>query len=231
MRVEPIKFLGIRPFAGIVVSLLLLHATDCLAQKKFAELDSPSSTAGYLSHLLVNEVPFPGEFSYISVGDSKAAMTQILLVLHSRLRVIPPGYVQSDLTNTNASDIVDVMTAKGQCEGFFRDEDGTPSFAPRVKERTSYLLMLANKGGKPGKFAALLNFAKELSREYVKDQIGSADRFAKIQSINKTKVTGRAYSWMTNKDYYNPGGNFIFIPDTLDGSLGGNRFYTLKKKE
>jgi hypothetical protein len=34
---------------------------------------------------------------------------------------------------------------------------------------------------------------------------------------------------MTDKDYYRPGGNFVTIPDAEDGSLGGNRFFTLRK--
>jgi len=42
-------------------------------------------------------------------------------------------------------------------------------------------------------------------------------------------VTGRAYSWMTDVDSYHPGGNFVSIPSTDDGSLGGNRFFTLRK--
>jgi hypothetical protein len=42
-------------------------------------------------------------------------------------------------------------------------------------------------------------------------------------------VTGRAYSWMTDRGCYNPGGNFVRIPDAEQGSLGGNRFFTLRK--
>jgi hypothetical protein len=31
-----------------------------------------------------------------------------------------------------------------------------------------------------------------------------------------------------NRDYYNPGGRFVRIPDAYDGALGGNRFFTLR---
>jgi hypothetical protein len=58
------------------------------------ELDSPSTPAGYVSLLLINEVPFPGERAYVSVEDSKAAMLSVLWVLHCRTSVIPPGYTQ-----------------------------------------------------------------------------------------------------------------------------------------
>jgi hypothetical protein len=35
---------------------------------------------------------------------------------------------------------------------------------------------------------------------------------------------------MTDEPQYNPGGNFLRIPDEQEGSLGGNRFFTLRKK-
>ena len=50
-----------------------------------------------------------------------------------------------------------------------------------------------------------------------------------FRSVNQIAVTGRAYSWMTGQDYYNPGGNFVRIPDAQQGLLGGNRFFTLRK--
>ena len=56
-----------------------------------------------------------------------------------------------------------------------------------------------------------------------------ADRFAGLTVVNQVAVTGRAYSWMTGMDYYNPGGNFVRIPDDHQGLLGGNRFFTLRK--
>ena len=56
-----------------------------------------------------------------------------------------------------------------------------------------------------------------------------ADRFAGLTVVNQVGVTGRAYSWMTGQDYYSPGGNFVKIPDSQQGLLGGNRFFTLRK--
>jgi hypothetical protein len=35
---------------------------------------------------------------------------------------------------------------------------------------------------------------------------------------------------MTDVDSYHPGGNFVSIPNADDGSMGGNRFFTLRKE-
>ena len=93
-----------------------------------------------------------------------------------------------------------------------------------------YLKNIANQGGKPGKFAELLNYAQGLAASYTRGGIDAADRFAGVSTVNRTPVTGRAYSWMTDRDCYKPGGNFVAIPDALGGSPGGNRFYTLRKE-
>ncbi len=186
--------------------------------------------AGYLARLLINEVPFPGEGGYKSVEDSKIAMTQILWVIHCRRQQIPPGYLQEHIANIASDDIIDIITAEGQCDGFFRNEQGVAVVNPRVEKRFKYLFYIASKGGKPGKFAELLNYGQGLAKAYIEGGIEHADRFAGLQIIKGVMVTGRAYAWMTNKDYYRPGGNFVFIPDSLNGSLGGNRFFTLLKK-
>jgi hypothetical protein len=198
--------------------------------KNFAEVDSIEYVSGYLARLLINENPFPGERGYKSVQDTKIAMVQILWVLHSRIYNIPPGYRQEHIANIKSDNIVDVITAQGQCDGFSRDGSGKAVVARRVEERLKYLLILANKGSKPGKFSELINYGQGLARAYVVGGINEADRFAGIEIIQRIKVTGHAFSWMTDMDYYNPGGNFVSIPDSLSGSLGGNRFFTLKRK-
>jgi len=212
-------------------SFFIMFCTTAKAEKeKFAEVDDMEYVSGYLSRLLINENPFPGEKGYKSLDDSKIGMVQILWVLHSRIKHIPPGYRQEHVANIKSEDIIDIITAQGQCDGFYRDEENRASMAPRVEKRVKYLLLVANKGDKPGKFAGLINYAHGLAKAYVEGGIEQADRFAGIKIIKETMVTGHAYSWMTDKDYYRPGGDFIFIPDSLDGSIGGNRFYTLKKK-
>jgi hypothetical protein len=202
------------------------------APAPFAQLDRPDTTSGYLARLLINEVPFPGERAYESEANSQAAMLQILWVLHGRIHLIPKGYQQKQVAGVQSKDIIDVITGTGgrrQCEGFYRDESGRFVMARRVEERIDNLLGIANSGGKPGRFAAMINYAQGLARAYLKGGMEGADLYAGLTQVGPVPVTGRAYSWMTDVDSYHPGGNFVTIPSTDDGSLGGNRFFTLRK--
>lgn len=202
------------------------------ASAPFAQLDAADTTSGYLARLLINEVAFPGERAYESEAESKMAMRQILWVLDSRIHFIPKGYRQVQVAGVKSEDIIDIITGtsgRRQCEGFDRDTSGKFKTDPRVEERLKNLLRIANSGGKPGRFAAMLNHAQGLARAYLKGGIEEADRFAGLTKAGKVDVTGRAYSWMTDINSYHPGGNFVSIPDAADGSLGGNRFFTLRK--
>ena len=195
------------------------------------ELKPEDQVDGYLARLLINESPFPGERGWVSEKNSQSAMLSILWVLHSRIHHIPDGYNQSHIASTDSRDIIDVITVggeKGQCDGFYRDEAGHAQAVPRIHERIQYLQEVAGKGA-PGKFARLLDYAQGLATAYAEGGMLGADRFAGLTHVGSIAVTGRAYSWMTDMDYYKPGGNFIKIPDEHDGSLGGNRFFTLKK--
>ena len=194
-------------------------------------LAAPERVDGYIARLLINEVPFPGERAWISEADTQGAMLAILWVLHSRIEHVPAGYRQSDIAAVRTDDIIDVITAggvHGQVDGFYRNKAGDFVAVSRVHERVDYLLSIAGKG-KPGRFARLLNHAQGLASAYVESGIEGADRYARLRSIGGVPVTGRAYSWMTDKDYYDPGGNFVRIPDEDQGALGGNRFFTLRK--
>jgi hypothetical protein len=196
------------------------------------ELKPPDTREGYVARLLLNEVPFPGERGWVSEKDTKAAMLSILWVLHSRMAHVPAGYSQRELAAVRSKDIIDVITAggvRGQCDGFYRDSKGHPTMVSRVPKRLRYLLNIANKG-KPGRFARLMTYGQDLADAYFRGGIKEADRFAALSSVGRLKVTGRAYSWMTDRDYYHPGGDFVKIPDSSEGSLGGNRFSTLKER-
>lgn len=196
-----------------------------------AHLEPAENRPGYVARLLINETPFPGERGWVSEDDTRTAMLSILWVLHNRVQNTPPGYRQEQIATVRTSDIIDVITAggeKGQCDGFYREDSGRFVAVPRVHERVEHLLRLANKG-KPGRFARLLNHAQGLASAYVTGGIEAADRFASLRRIGRTEVTGRAYSWMTDRDCYNPGGNFVRIPDEHGGGLGGNRFFTLRR--
>ena len=202
------------------------------ASAPFAQLERADTKAGYLARLLINETPFPGERAYTSEAQTQEAMLAILWVLHSRIHLIPQGYTQQQVAGVRSGDIIDVITGTGgrrQCEGFYRNEAGQFVTAPRVEERIENLLRIANGGGKPGRFAGLINHAQGLANAYFKAGIEGADRYAGLKRVGPLPVTGRAYSWMTDVDSYRPGGNYVTIPSTDEGSLGGNRFFTLRK--
>jgi hypothetical protein len=202
----------------------------CRMLNAAVELQPAERKKGYIARLLINEAPFPGEHGWVSENDSKAAMLQILWTLHGRIHHVPPGYRQVQVAAVRSNDIIDIITVggeKGQCDGFYRDKAGNFVAVARVHQRIDYLLKIANKGTL-GKFARLIDHAQGLATAYVAVGIEGADRFAALNSINGIRVTGRTYAWMTNRDYYNPGGRFVRIPDAYDGALGGNRFFTLR---
>ena len=215
---------GIRIFAWV-----LLCCAVRAGAADFARLEPATSADGYLARLLANESPFPGERGFVSEADTKATMLSILWVLHARMNHVPEGYTQMQIASIRSQNVIEVITAKNQCEGFSKDAAGNPVAAPRVEARIQNLLKIANSGDKPGRFANLLNFVQGLARAYLAGGIPGADRFAGLTVVNQIAVTGRAYSWMTGMDYYNPGGNFVTIPDAQQGLLGGNRFFTLRK--
>jgi hypothetical protein len=224
-----------RPFSLFPLLLLVVFfvaAPRVQPAAPFVELDRADTPSGYLARLLINEVPFPGERAYESEANTQAAMVQILWVLHCRICIIPTGYMQQQVAGVRSSNIIDVITGAGgrrQCEGFYRDEQGRFVTAPRVEDRLNYLLKIANSGSKPGRFAGLMIFGQGLARAYVREGMEGADRFASLKRVGPVEVTGRAYSWMTDVDSYHPGGNFVSIPSDSEGSLGGNRFFTLRK--
>ena len=219
---------------GVAIALCVMCALAGLVQaaEPFAVLRPADTKDGYMARLLINEAPFPGERGWQSASDTKATMLAILWVLQSRIHYIPDGYRQVQIAAVRTDDIIDVITVggeKGQCDGFYRNASGQFMAVDRVHKRVAYLLKIANSGKAPGRFAGLLTYAQGLASAYMTDGVGGADRFAGIDIVHRTPVTGRAYSWMTDFDYYNPGGNFVSIPDAEKGSVGGNRFFTLRK--
>ena len=216
---------------GVLAAVVALAIGAVAARAgDFASLEGADTKAGYLARLLINETPFPGERGYVSVEDTESAMREVLFVLHSRIRAIPEGYKQEEIAAVRTGDILDVITARNQCEGFSRDAAGNRTMAPRVGERVAYLLKIANSGNAPGRFARLLNYAQSLATAYFAAGPEGSGLFEGLALVGGVPVTGRAYSWMTGQDMYHPGGNFVRIPEAQHGILGGNRFFTLRKE-
>ena len=213
---------------------LLVAGALVLPRAAHAEVTLPAigSADGYVCRLLINEVPFPGERGYTSEADTMLAMEGLLRVLDARLRHIPPGYTQQQIAAVRSGNIIDVITAggvKGQFDGFYRDASGTPVLVPRITKRIDDLIEIAGRG-QPGKFARLLEHAAALARGYTSGALSCRDPHKDVLAVNGVSATGRAYAWMTDEPQYNPGGNFLRIPDNQAGSLGGNRFFTLRKQ-
>jgi hypothetical protein len=208
--------------------VLLLGLAAAGAPAANVELDPRTTRAGYVAALLINEVPFPGDPLYRSEEDTKRGMLEILWVLDNRVRHIPPGYTQERVAHTRARDIIDVITAPGQVEGFHRDSAGQFTAEWRVFERLDALVRIANEGT-PGRFARLLNHAQELVHDYYRQTWPAEDLFAPLRRVGPYAVTGRSYAWMTADLPYRPGGDFVAVPRYLGGAPGGNRIYTLRK--
>lgn len=217
---------GGRWFCGLLTTTVLLAQGSDGAE--FVRLEPLSTPEGYLARLLINENSFPGERGFVSLEDTKSGMLSVLWVLEARRRHVPPPYTQRSVAGVRSEDIIALITAPNQCEGFHRDASGRPAYVPRVERRVVNLCRIANSGEKPGRFAALLAYAQGLAQAQVRGGIEEADRFAGLKVVNGIPVTGRAYSWMTDMDVYHPGGSFVSIPDPDGGTLGGNRFFTLK---
>jgi len=212
-----------------LVLLLAVLAGACV-DAAGVTLSPPRSEQGYVARLLINEVPFPGERGWESEEDSKDAMRQILLVLDARLHQIPHGYTQRQIAMVQTDDMITLMTAEegqDQIEGFYRNSAGYPATTRRVQSRIDYLMNIANEGP-PGTFARLLSHAQSLATAYFARQRTAPDFFISLDYIGHIPVTGRAYSWMTDVGQFHPGGRYVKIPDHVYGSLGGNRFFTLK---
>jgi len=221
------------PAAGRVLPALLVAAARVWPRAAHAQVALPAAgnPDGYVCRLLINEVPFPGERGYTSEADTMLAMEGLLRVLDARLEHIPPGYTQQQIAAVRTGNIIDIITAggaKGQFDGFYRDASGTPAMVPRITQRIDNLVEIAGHG-QPGKFARLLGHAASLARGYTSGALSCHDPHKGVQVVGGVPATGRAYAWMTDEPQYNPGGNFLRIPDDQAGSLGGNRFFTLRK--
>lgn len=212
--------------SAAVLMATLIAAHGALAN---CRLDPMSTKAGYLTHLLINEVAFPGEPSYREEEDSLRCMYQILCVLDNRTRNIPDGYTQKWVAATESRDLIDVITAPGQVEGFCRNTEGDFTAAPRVVLRVNRLVKIANQGP-PGTTARLLNYAQWLAREYFENRRPAKDLFAGVSRVGSIEVAGGAYAWMTAGQARQPGGDFVAIPRRLGGVMGGNQFYTLRQE-
>lgn len=214
-----------------IVGIIAFALFPSGAHPKQVTLPSKETPSGYIALLLINEVPFPGDSTYISERNSKQAMTAIFAVLVNRLQHVPHPYTQDEVAGIRTRSILDIITVGGvggQVEGFYKNDRGEYVVLPRVSRRVEHLLAIANQGT-PGTFARLVEFAATVPKDYFEKNSSVEDMYANLRTVRQVPVTGRAYAWMTNIHHLNPGGNFIVVPTQDQGTLGGNRFFTLRK--
>ena len=234
LRVSPVAVMTL-PFLLLMAALavaVVFHTSrgeeTALPQALDKELEL-IAIEDYLAALLINEVPFPGEPAFKNAADSKAAMEAIVWTIHSRRAPLPTGYTRRQVAATPSTNLIDILTAANQMEGFFKTDDDRHAFAPRVKERVDYLNLLGQRDDTPT-ITELLDYAYAIAHGYVEgNALPFADPFAGLTHLSPDDVTGSPYGWMTDDPAFHPGGNFIRIPDDFGGSLGGNRFFTLRK--
>lgn len=215
--------------AAAMLLAVIFIASGANSRAAAVELAPPETARGCVARLLINETPFPGEHFWTSEEDTCAAQVAIVWVLRRRLREIPPGYTQRQIAAVTTDNVVDLLTVggeHGQVDGFFRDARGRPAMTRRVTDRVDHLVDIANRGT-PGRFARLLRHAQRLADEFVGDS--PADRYAALREIDAVPVTGGAYGWMTDREIFHPGGNFVRVTDSWQGALGGNRFFALRR--
>lgn len=222
-----------KPAIFCVAAFVALTLFPWAARAQQVTMPSMHTPSGYVALLLINEVPFPGETAYVSEQNSKHAMLEILAVLVNRLHEIPHPYTQREVAGIRTQNILDIITVGGvggQVQGFFRNNRGEYVVLPRVSRRAQHLLMIANQGT-PGTFARLIDFAANIAEGYIEKKSAVEDLFASLRTVSRVPVTGRTYAWMTNIHHINPGGNYVVIPRHDRGTLGGNRFFTLRREQ
>ncbi len=212
----------------VLWALWLMCSTGGLAA---VSLPPTEDASGFIARLLINEVPFPGERGYVSETNTVAAMDAILAVVINRTHRIPQPYDQQAVAATQSNNVISIITAggqRGQVDGFYLNSNGQPAVVDRVNRRLDYLLSIANKG-QPGTFARLIEHAVKASQGINTRWSNVADPYAQLTQVEKIPATGYGFAWMADRDHFHPGGNFLRIPNQDNGSLGGNRFFTLRK--
>ncbi len=212
-------------------SMLITGTPPRLDAQTTAEQEEEIAIADYLAALLINEIPFPGEPAFKNADDSKAAMQAILWTLQHRRTSPPKGYTRQQVAATASTNLVDIITAFNQVEGFYKTATARHTVKPRVKERVAYLRLLARRADTPT-IAELFDYAHAVALDYIQsDALPFDDPFLTLTNLppDAVEVTGSSYGWMTDDPVFHPGGNFVRIPDDCGGALGGNRFFTLRK--
>jgi len=115
---------------------------------------------------------------------------------------------------------VDIITAPGQFQGFFRDESGNVYLSAAVQQRIQEVVREANTDAN-GPCSRLVDDAMEVTRT------GVTDPFAGMTEVDGIAAKGGSYGWQQEATA-DLGGYFLAIPPSDGGVIQGNQFYTLR---
>lgn len=176
-------------------------------------LPDVSTDAGVLARLLIAESRNPAAANY-DAGDVNVGLFAMKSTVVNRLANDPSQFLAPGALNWT-----DIIVAPGQFAGFSRN-NGQLTIAPSVEARIQTVLQRANSGP-PGPYA---QFVQNVLNVVASDV---ADPFADLSQIGNTLVVGGSYGWRTAGSS-EPGGRLVKIPESMNGTIAGNQFYTLR---
>jgi len=175
---------------------------------------------GAIAHLLLSESLTPFSKDY-DADQVVRGMKAIRAILDNRLNHVPQKYAAKDVDADGAKTARDVI-GKGKFQGFSQT-GGKIAVSDGVRKRIDDILKQANTG-KPGKFYKHVQAALEVAKS------PADDPFKDLKMVGTVAVTGRVYGMYQAAAGGDLGGDFVYIGKDAGGLLGGNKFYTLKKR-
>jgi hypothetical protein len=164
-------------------------------------LPPADNNEGLLTRLFMAESITPGNVQY-SDKESKKSMEWMEVVLHNRLRNNPSQFMAP-----NAKSITDIVTAKGQVEGF----RNYPTLSAPVEKRIKSYVTIANSNS---------DRRQQVFRKFIENAIA----VAKPKVIKDPTPEGQMLAGWRTSGQGSPGKNF----KPFSSPLSGNQFYSMK---
>ena len=178
------------------------------------QLPPLSTVEGVVERLLLAESRGPAAPSY-DEGEVYRGMQAMKAVLDNRLHHHPEQFGAP-----GALTYVDIITAPGQFQGFFRDESGMVHLSALVQQRIQEVVRLANTDACSPSYR-LVDDAMQVTMSRI------TDPFADVTRVERIAAKGGSYGWQ-QEETADLGGYFLAIPASHGGVIQGNQYYTLR---
>jgi len=198
----------------LFIASLVLPLQYAAVRADNVTLPDKDTDEGLLARLLIAESLTPNRAQY-DADSVKKGMRAMKAAVDNRLKNKPAQFGAP-----NAKNYVDIVGAAGQFAGFSKNA-GKIVISSEVQARIDDVLKKANSG-KPGKYAAFVENSIAVAKNPVDDP------FKDVKKIGTVEVLGGSFGWRP-VDKGSPGGNFLAIPASQGGIVGGNQFYSVKK--